>query len=203
MSKEHISRLIEFLKEGTRSTDSQAELAIWLENNDYSPTADGVTRSTLEDKLGGSLSHTVRTCLNHLVDIELVEEYLEREGTYVIAEWHPDVFVMGNVDGAAREGIEALLDDLDDHSTEGEDSAVATDGAGVTRRQAVADMFDLHPRAVEDHLRSGDPVNRLNGAVEGLEEHGFDTGANYGEILFRNPAYRYRLTPEAEAVFAL
>lgn len=192
--RKHLYHVIRALKARTRSIESQVAVAHWLGEHDQGPQSDGVKRSTIEDAIGGVLDHTVRTSLEHLEDIGLVHSFLTTDTTFVIAEWHSDVFIMGQVDDAAKEGIEALIDDFDDYAAT-EDPAVAADGAGTTLRQVVADRFDLHPTAVEDHLRSGDPVERLNaavGAIQESDEHEVSDG--YGEITFRNPAYRYRLT---------
>lgn len=81
--------------------------------------------------------------------------------------------------------------------------SVAADGAGTTIRSEVADHFDLKPDAVEQHLRTGDPVDKLNGAVEAIEDddHDLETGDDYGSIIFINQAYRYRLTSHAVGLY--
>lgn len=195
MAKRHIEQLIYRLKGGTRSIESQIAIVHWLWDNDHSPKSDGVKRSDIEAAIGKSLSHTVRTSLGHLVDARLVEQFLESDITYVIAEWHADTFVMGQVNEAASEGIEALITDIRDSDPTGGDRAVVADGAGTTLRGVVADRFDLQPDAVEDFLRNGDPVEILNNAVEAIQESDNHTvGDGYGPIVFRNPAYRYRLS---------
>lgn len=202
MTKKHVERTIHVLKRKTRSITSQITIAHWLWDQDYGPNSEGVKRSTIEDQIGESLSHTVRTSLTHLKDVGIIEEFLERDTTYAIAEWHPDVFVMGQVEEAANQGIEALITDFEDYDS-GEDTAVATDGAGVSLRQVVADRFDLHPSAVDDHLRAGDPVERLNEAVDAIEESDHEVGNDYGKVEFRNPAYRYRLTESGWSLYRL
>ncbi|MEA1932792.1 MAG: hypothetical protein U9O06_14770 [Euryarchaeota archaeon] len=204
MTKKHIEQTISILKQRTRSTDTQMTISHWLLSNDYGPASGGVKRSAIEDKVGDSLTHTVVTSLSHLEDIGFVEEYLERDVTYVIAEWHPDVFVMGKVDKVAAEGIEVLIDDLEPPESRSGETKIATDGSGVSLRKVIADTFDLHVEEVEPHLRRGDPVNRLNNAVEAIEENEYhEVGNNYGKIVFRNPAYRYRLTETAKQLYEL
>lgn len=72
------------------------------------------------------------------------------------------------------------------------------DGAGITVRTVVANEFDVMPEAVEQYLRKGDQVDKLNDAIEAIEDHDdIETRDNYGKIGFRNVAYRYRLTEKA------
>jgi hypothetical protein len=51
---------------------------------------------------------------------------------------------------------------------------------------------------VTDYLRSGDPIDRLNAAVEAIESsEEVSKSEDYGQIVFLNQAYRYRLTEHA------
>lgn len=204
MSFTHIEQAISALKQGTQSIDSQIFIIHWLRSNGYNPTSEGMTRSTIEDELNSQLNHTVATSLSHLEDINFVEEYLKQDVTYIIAEWHPDVFVMGMVDEAAAEGIEALIADLEPPETQNGQAKIVTDGSGRQLRGVVADAFDLYPGNVEAYLRDGDQVDRLNHAVEAIEESELhEVGDGYGKIVFRNPAYRYRLTETANRLYIL
>jgi len=204
MAKAHIEQTISNLKQGTRSIDSQITVAHWLLSNDHGPTSDGIKRSTIGDDLSNSLSHTAGTSLSHLADIGLVAEFLEQDITYTIAEWHPDTFVMGMVEQAATDGIEALIDDLEPVKAEDDTAEIVADGSGLSLRGVVADAFDLCPQKVESYLRGGDPVERLNKVTEAIEEsEEHKIGDNYGKIEFRNPAYRYRLTETARQLYEL
>jgi len=204
MSKAHIEHAISTLKQETRSIDSQITVAHWLLSNGYGPTSDGITRSTIEDDLSKPLTHAAGTSLSHLADIGLVEEFLEQDITYTIAEWHPDTFVMGMVEEAAIDGIEALIDDLEPLEAQDGAGEIVADGSGLSLREVVADAFDLSPEKVESYLRGGDPVERLNRATEVIEENEeHKIGDNYGKIEFRNPAYRYRLTETARRLYEL
>jgi len=166
--------------------------------------SEGIKRTVIEDELAGSLTHATGTSLSHLVDIGLVEEFLKRDITYTIAEWHPDTFVMGMVEEAATEGIEALIDELEPLQSRSGETKIATDGSGTSLREVVADTFDLHPEKVESYLRGGDSLERLNEATEAIEEsEEHEVGDNYGKIVFRNPAYRYRLTETARRLYGL
>ena len=204
MSKAHIEHTISNLKQGTRSIDSQIAVAHWLLSNGYGPTSDGVKRSTIGDDLSNSLTHAAGTSLSHLADIGLVEEFLEQDITYTIAEWHPDTFVMGMVEEAATDGIEALIDDLEPLELQDGATEIVADGSGLSLREVVADAFDLDPHKVESYLRGGDSVERLNKATEAIEESDeHEVGDDYGKIAFRNPAYRYRLTGVARRLYEL
>jgi len=204
MSHKHIQQTISALKQGTRSTDSQIIVSHWLLSNRYGPASKGIKRSSIKAELSTQLTYTTKTSLSHLIDIGLVEEFLERDITYTIAEWHPETFVMGMVEEAAAEGIEALIDDLEPLESEEGKPTIATDGSGITLREVIADAFDLYPDEVEPFLQKGDPLERLNDAVEAIEESvEHEVGNDYGPIEFRNAAYRYRLTDTAIQLYEL
>jgi len=58
--------------------------------------------------------------------------------------------------------------------------------------------FDVPPERVVDYLRSGDPVDRLNTAIDAIESsHEVTASEEYGRIVFVSPAYRYRLSETA------
>lgn len=77
-------------------------------------------------------------------------------------------------------------------------SVAVADGAGRTIRSILATEFGIEPEQVTGHLQSGDPVERLNTAVEAIESSEEVTQAeDYGQIVFVRPAYRYRLTERA------
>ncbi|MFC3957658.1 hypothetical protein [Halovivax cerinus] len=74
-------------------------------------------------------------------------------------------------------------------------SVAVAGGAGRTIRNILAAEFGVEPEQVIDFLRSGDPVDRLNTAVEAIESAEEVTKSEYyGQIVFVRPAYRYRLT---------
>lgn len=197
MGRKHVEVYIRREKRDTRSTDDQIKLSHAMWEGDELPSEEGVTRSDAEDEWAADLDHNVKTCLRHLEEINIVEEFREPgPDTYVIAEWHDETFIMGMVDEAADEGVEALIDHVQDEDPPtGDDTPAVADGGSVTLRQVVARQFDLRPDAVERHLRSGDQVEKLNEAIEGIEEHDeFTTRDDYGEIRFLKAPYQYRLT---------
>ena len=197
MGKRHIEDHIHREKSDTHSTDDQIKLAHAMWNGSELPTEEGVTRADAEEEWGEGLNHNVKTCLRHLEEIDIIEEYRQPgPETYVIADWHDEVFIMGMIDEAAEEGIEALINHIqDEDQPAADDTTAVADGSGGTIRQAVAHQFDLRPEAVEQYLRSGDLVEKLNEAVEAIDSHEeFTTRDDYGEIRFLRAPYQYRLT---------
>lgn len=197
MSKQDVEDYIRREKRHTHSLDDQVKISHAMWDYGILPDEEGGKRSDLADELGLNLDYSLKTSLRHLEEIDIVDEYLEPgPETYVIADWHEETFIMGMVDEAAEEGIEALIDHVQDEDpVSGDETPVAADGAGITLRHVVADQFDLQPQALEDHLRGDNKVEKLNDAVEGIEAHeDFETRDDYGEIRFVNVPYRYRLT---------
>jgi len=205
MGKPEVRQYIHSENGNARSVDEQVQIAHAMWDLGYGPaTDDGPKRKTVEDVLGLELEFQPRTSLRHLEEINLVEAF-QQPGpeTYVIAEWHPDVFVMGDVAGAAREGLDALIDHVqdDDALPEGENPALA-DGSGATLRHVVSDAFDLRPDALEEYLRNDDPVTKLNRAVDAVEDsEEYTPRDDYGRIRFVNTPYHYRLTSFAVGLY--
>jgi len=205
MAKKHVEREIRGEKSNARSVGEQVEISHAMWDNSISPAHDGIKRADVEKKLSLDLEHNAKTSLKHLVDIDIVEEF-QRPGpdTFVIAEWRDeDAIINGEVEEAAENGVESLIDHMhDDDPVEGDDTPAVADGAGSTIRNTVADAFDYTPAAVEEHLRTGDSLEKLNTAVEAIEEdEDLETREDYGEIVFVNPAYRYRLTSQAVQLY--
>lgn len=204
VSKYHIAIVIAVLKDATRSIESQITVIHWLRANGSGPLSSGLRQKEIEEELEDSLSHSVATSLSHLEGIDLVDSQRQRDVAYAIADWHPDTVVNGQVDDVASAGIEALIDELEPLNPQSGETEVATDGSGISLREVVADAFDLHPQAVESHLRKGDSVDRLNDAVEAIEDSDdHEVGDDYGEIKFRHEAYRYRLSETAQTLYEL
>jgi len=197
MAKVDVETYIHGEKRNTHSTDDQVKIAHAMWDCGKPPDEQGVKRTALEEVLGLDLDYSAKTCLRHLEEINIVDEYREPgPDTYVIADWHDEVFIMGMVDEAADEGIEALIDHVQDNDpAAGDDTPAVADGAGIILRQVVAQQFDLEPGSLERYLRGDNQVDKLNDAVEGIEGHDdFETQDDYGEIRFVNVPYRYRLT---------
>jgi hypothetical protein len=202
MAKNDVRIYIHRKKRNTHSTDDQVQLAHHLWKREYLPKGEGVTRREAEELCESTLKHSVKTCLQHLEEIDIVEASRKPgPDTFVIADWkdEDEGIVNGEVDEAAAEAIEALIDHVQDQDpAHGDDSAAVADGAGATFRRAVAEGFDLEAESLEGHLRTGDQVERLNQAVEVIEDHNeFSTRDEYGRIQFIRAPYEYRLTCRA------
>lgn len=199
MTKADLEQYIRAEKARTDSIDEQVTIALAMWDADIGPGHDGVKRADLEDELGLDLEFNIRTSLSHLEEIDVVDEFLPPGPSgYAISERLDDI-VNGETDEVAETDIERLIRHIqdDDPATDDEASAVA-DGAGVTVRTVVADAFDVMPEAVEQYLRQGDQVDKLNDAIDAIEDHDdVETRDDYGKIVFRNAAYRYRLTGDA------
>lgn len=205
MGKPHVRRYIHSEKGNTRSVHEQVQIAHTMWDHGYRTAAeDGPKRNTVEEVLDLDLEFQARTSLGHLEEIDIVEAF-QKPGpnTYVIADWHPDVFIMGDVEGAAREGLEALIEHVhDDDMPPGHGSPAVADGSGVTLRHVVANAFDLEPDALERFLRDGDPVDKLNRAVDVIDEsEDYEPREGYGPIRFINTPYHYRLTAKAVRLY--
>jgi hypothetical protein len=200
MSKEDVKEYIHSEKRNAHSTGEQVQIAHAMWENNIGPRHDGIKRSEVEETLGLSLDHKPKTSLKHLVEIDLVKEFKNPgPDTFVIATWREeDAIINGGVPEAAEEGIESLIRHIHRDDTPGpDDTSVVADG-GKTVRSIVAAQFDYDPESIEDYLRTGDPVDKLNRSVEAIEEADhLETTDDYGEVRFINAAYRYRLTSKA------
>ncbi|MDL0135001.1 hypothetical protein [Halobacterium salinarum] len=126
-----------------------------------------------------------------------------------------DEIVLGRVTEEAEQNLEALIAHIDDElqvtsleakaaELDGPEARISApsvavaDGAGRTIRSILAAEFGIEPERVVEHLQSGDPVDRLNTAVNAIKSsEEVEKSEAYGQILFVSPAYRYRLTEQA------
>lgn len=199
MTKEELNRFIRSEKRKTHSVDEQVLIARSMYEQGLGPLHDGVKRGDLEDDLGLNLNYNTGTSLDHLEEIGVAEGTLPPGPTgYAISERLDDI-VNGKVDETAEGDIENLIGHIqDDDPTPGGDASAVADGSGVTIRRVVANTFDLAPEGVEDYLRHGDQVKKLNKAIDAIEDSPeINKRDDYGRIVFRNTAYRYRLTEKA------
>lgn len=202
-------------KEHTHSLDDQIEVAKAFYQGDIGPDHDGLKREEVAEQLDLDTEYQLRTILTHLVDIDILEQ-IEPAGPDVFAiSERIDEIVNGRVEEEAERNIEALVQHIDDelqtvqleeNAAEWSDqgtpvtspSVALADGAGRTIRSILALEFNIDPEHVIEFLRSGDPVDRLNAAVEAIESsEEVMKSEDYGKILFVSPAYRYRLSQTA------
>lgn len=209
MAQRHAELVIRTLNGRHGSVDDQVTSLHGMVNKNIGPNHEGVRRSNLESTLGVSLSHQAETVLENLVDIDLVEkdpEDFDDLRTYAIAEWlgNDGEIVNGEVEETAEDGLENLIQHMQDTDPTTGGSPAVTDGAGTTVRSVLSNSLGVAPNAVENHLRSGDAVANLREAVTVIENHpDLSTRSDYGKIIFRNEAYRYRLTDTAITLYRL
>lgn len=217
-----IDRIAQYVRErkgNTHSVDDQVAVAKALYEAGIGPDREGIKRTELVERLEIDIEYRPRTILNHLVEIDLLEETAPPGPDVFAISERRDEIVNGRVTEEAEENIEALIAHIDDElqSIELEDEAAElegpqvsasapsvalADGAGRTVRSILADAFPVDPEGVIDYLRSGDPVDRLNEAVDVIEaSEEVSKSEDYGRIVFVRPAYRYRLTEEAMDLF--
>lgn len=188
-----------------RSVDDQIKLVRGLYDAGIGPEHEGLKRSELEAKLDLNLEFTPGTTLSHLTELSLVQEVSPSgPDTYVISE-RTDEIVNGRIEEEIEQNLEGLIAHIDEElhfakksQFHEEGSIAVTDGAGRTLRSILAEEFDIRPEKVESYLRQGDSLDKLNSAIEAIERSESATkGDEYGQILFVNAPYRYRLTEKA------
>lgn len=198
MGYKRAERYIRTEKKRVQNLDELVDISHGMWDNNFGPDSDGIPHSVAEEELGLDLGEDTRRSFEHLVDIDILEKIENPSGPnrYTIAEWRDgnDAIVNGAVPEAAQEGIENLIDHIHEEDPPGSDDAPAVaDGSGTTVRSVVASEFNVAPEAVETTLQNGDPVERLNDAVEAIEESdAVDTTENYGKITWVNSKKHYR-----------
>lgn len=199
MGQEDLERFIRAEKRNARSTDEQVNIALAMADQGIGPAHEGIVRSQIEDELGLDLHYNAGTSLGHLVEIELIEEFTPPGPTTFVISQRLDEIILGRVEETAAEDIELLIDHMqDDDPADADDTVAVADGSGTTVRRVLSNRFDIVPDAVEQYLRTGDQVEKLNASIDALEEHDdAEVGDDYDRIIFRNVAYRYRLTERA------
>ena len=198
MSKQHAERYIRVQKQNTRSVDEQVQISHAMWESGTGPDADGIKKDDLEDKLQLDLDFNIETSIRHLTEIDALEGNAPSGPDFYAISESRDEIVLGRTDEVAVDDIGSIIEHVQDNDPprEGDEVAV-TDGGEPTLRGILADEFDIIPTAVEQYLQGGDHVEKLNAAVEAIEDS--DTVAardDYGKIIFRRGAYRYRLTEE-------
>jgi len=197
------------------SVDDQVTLAKAFFEAGIGPEQEGIRRTDLLDEFGVELAHHPKTVLGNLVDTGLLEATKPPGPDVFAISERIDEIVDGRVTEEAQASLDALvahIDDelqsieLDDGAAEisgsetvtSEPSVALADGAGRTIRSILASEFGTAPERVVEHLRSGDPIDRLNAAVDAIESSEEVTKSEeYGRIVFLSQAYRYRLTERA------
>lgn len=206
-----IPDLTEEIRDGTPNADSTDDViklsrCIFREgllpNNDAS-----MTRSALKELFGDYLEHNVSTCLQHLRDLDLIHRWVEGPETLIIHERRDEIVNGEDLERLVVEEIELVIADMqaDDPSDDSDDAAAVADGGrpDETRvlRDTLAEALEVNHEDVEDELRSGDVLDRINKlgtAVTAIEfDSAVEKGRDYDEIRFiRNP-FQYELSERA------
>jgi predicted ArsR family transcriptional regulator len=212
---ERLERYIRERKSNAHSVDDQIVVAKAFYTADIGPDHEGLKRTELLEQLDIDIEYQAKTVLDHLVEIELLDETTPPGPDVFAISERLDEIVNGRVTDEAKANIEALIShiddelqsvELDDEAAEMQSPRVATtvpsvalaDGAGRTIGSIISAEFDIAPERVTNCLRSGDPIDRLNAAVEAIESsEEVSKSEDYGQIVFLNQAYRYRLTEHA------
>lgn len=215
-------RLEEYIREqknNTHSVDDQIEVAKAFCMAEIGPNHEGIKRTELLEQLDIEIEYQAKTVLDHLVEVEILDETTPPGPDIFAISERLDEIVNGRVTEEAEENIEALISHIDDElqsvelgeeATELQRSEVATsvpsialaDGAGRTIRSILATEFGVAPERVASYLRSGGPIDRLNAAVDAIEtSEEVSRSEEYGRIVFLKQAYRYRLTEHATTLF--
>ncbi|MFC7073100.1 hypothetical protein ACFQJ7_12445 [Halovenus rubra] len=212
---DRLERYIREQKGNTRSVDDQVTVAKAFYNAGIDPEEEGIKQAELLDSFDVDIEYQRRTVLNHLVDAGVLARTAPSGPDVFAISERLDEIVNGQVTEEAKANLDALIAHIDDElqvtalaedaaerdgppARTSEPSVAVADGAGRTIRSILAAEFGIKPEQVVDFLQSGDPVDRLNTAVEAIESSEEVTKSeNYGQIVFVRPAYRYRLTDQA------
>jgi hypothetical protein len=199
MTRQDVERYIRTEKGNAHSVDDLVDIAHAAWDAQIDPTTEGIKTAELEGELGLQLDYGIGTCLNHLEEIELFESRVPSGPDWYVISVRLDKVINGDVDDVAEDDIEAVIQHMQDDDPVGRTEATAaTDGARTAVRSVLSSAFDVTPSTVEQHLRGGDPVERLNTAVEEIEDHpDLTKRETYGRIIFRRGALRWRLTKRA------
>lgn len=211
---DRIERYLRQKQDRSRTVADQTEIVAALYENDIGPDHDGLKRSELSAQLEDVLEYRLTTPLNQLVEIDLVEEFTPPGPDIFAISERLDEIVNGRTTAEAEANIDALVAHIDDElqpielaeaaeldrtrAATVEPSVAIADGAGRTVRSILAAEFDIAPERVPEYLRSGDPVDRLNAAVDAIESsREVSESEEYGRIVFVHQPQRYRLTERA------
>ena len=183
------------------SVDDQISIVTALYEEGIGPESEGLTRNEIAEWL--TFEHSFSTALNHLVDLDVIEEFqLPGPSTYVISE-RRDQIINGEVEKTVEEEIERLIDNMVDRLDspmrpgDGEyagDTVIRADGGRRTLRFILAEEFDIRSDKVESYLRDGNQLSKLNRAVDAIEKSEVDKDDDYSRVIFRRAPYRYRLS---------
>lgn len=146
------------------------------------------------------------TALDNLLDIDIVERFKPSSGGdwVVISERRDDV-VFDEITETLAEDQAQLIQHIHDEDPHDGEKSVALDGGALTLRLLLSDEFGVGPEKVEEHLQRGDEDRqreKLNQAIDAIEESEIDKRSTYGKIVWKRVAYRYQIPEWAISRFA-
>lgn len=212
---DRLERHIRERKGDTHSVNDQVMVAKAFYKAGIGPEEEGIRRTDMLNSLDVDIEYQPRTVLNHLADAGMLEQTAPPGPAFFAISERLDEIVNGQVTDEAEANLDALIAHIDDElqltalsrgaaerdgsqARASAPSVAVADGAGRTIRSILASKFGIEPEQVANYLRSDDPVERLNTAVEAIESSEEVTKSeDYGQIVFVRPAYRYRLTERA------
>ncbi|WP_276281330.1 hypothetical protein [Halorussus caseinilyticus] len=181
-------------REGIPSLDSLVALALAMYRDAMVPSEDNSLKKKHLDRVYGDVVDvTIDTCLDHLVNINIVDEWVNGGDWLIINERRDEIVNDEDLEVLLRDETERLVDDL-------EPLALA-DGGGdeITRREVVAEALGVGLDEIEEQLVDDEELwdwrENLETAIEAIEdEETVEKGGDYAPIrVIRNP-YRYELT---------
>jgi len=196
------------------SCEDQVYTAYWfLENEITAPEETVVRTNTVYDQIGHRLDHGVRTVLDNLEDINILERRAPPGGGSYIRHHRTG---RNFFDPRAREWV-PLLDEevsrfIDDMNAQDTSAQAIADGgedetedeSPITLRSVAAEALDVEQHEVEEELTEPEDVERMNnydlvvGAIERNEE--VSRNGNYDAMGWRNMAIRWTLSAAAVAL---
>jgi len=199
MTRATAEQLILTENQHARSRHEHVEISHAMWDHNVVPAHDGIRLAEMEEHLDLDLQYNVETSVRHLREIDIIVGTAPPGPDFYAISESLDEIVLGRVDEVAEADSESIIDHMhDDDPVSDDGTPVIADGSGATIRGVLAEEFDIIPEAVEDYLRHGDQVEKLNEAVDAIREaDGVEARDDYGKIIFRRGAFRYTLTPYA------
>lgn len=198
----NIRKLIEYVHEeaeGEPSRQDQVRVLVVMSQYGYQRSGALKQREIADhaDALNIEFDHKIGTALSNLVDHDVLDRFRPAGPDWYVISQRTDDIINGEFEETLRTEREALIDHIQHEDPEDEGEAHAAADGGTPLRDVVARALGVVPDGVEDHLRGGEPREqreRLNTAVEAVEEHPHFEKQGYDKIILKPSAYRYHFS---------
>ncbi|MFC6906916.1 hypothetical protein [Halalkalicoccus tibetensis] len=221
-----IEHWIRVENERQTSVDDQVTTASWLYERAYTaPNERQIRRRELKEEIGDRLDHTLKTILDNLLEIGVIEKMtLPGAQAFVLHERTGKSFFgvqssQNEIQVLLNEEVSRLLADIREQNRPPRVSATADGGtiegdSSVTLREFVADTLDIPPESVESELTAIDETNedldatfdrmtQFDAVVAAIKDSDeFSRQKNYDQMGWRNRAHRWTLSEQAVRVEA-